>query len=1151
MAATTWYRWTAPSDGRWEFNAPDRVILVMVGDELGSLRLVGGLPSSTVQFPAAGGKEYRVAVAERNAQGLGTDYSFRWYPVNGGLTSNDSFANARSTDDSPSSAFVVEADDASTVQPGEPMETGVRTKWWSWEAPADDLYTWRLEDDGEVVPTYPKMRVTVFTGSALENLHLAAATGPGAPFDFLLDGTTGERYWIAAGFPNGHPAAYEQYRASAKLVWGSTPDNDEMAGAVALAGAAGSFTGSNAFATGARGERSSILGRSTLWWTYEAPASGWVRFEVEGDGGPWTLTVHRDGADGFGGPKMLASDRWQRSEGEVLFEARKGVRYTIALGVRGGGRGGEFTLRWEEADDPGWLRYAGRLADGDRDSHGSPVEIRSPGDLAVHASGTPLYLASGIGLQVFERNRQTGPLDHVQLLETDLDLSRASLIWDAQRDRLLADDCGTWHSFVPVAGGPQLESLGEMDVSDDPGRCAVELLMDAVGSNLYRVSGQHLEHFDIEDGGDLRFVEETTVGATLYRALLSNGGEHLYAVSNRLLVFERDAESGQLTQTDFEATLHHDRHLAVPPPPLAITDDDAHLFVFDNYGARANLFSLEDPLNPERLATLSQFWDAPIPFRTNRCRFADTWGELPAVDVFCPGLAYAARWDPDAVRLEGTDYLSERQADRFNGVPLPDFGAPAGFVASPDDHHLYLATPTHGILTFGRGPSADGESTGPDLVVMSPSVDDPEPAPGAAFTLSAAIRNQGEDEAAATTLRFYRSVDASIDEADTEVGAVEVPIIAASGSSDHSIDLTAPDEAGSYYYGACVDEVAGESDVENNCSTAVAVTVSGNGDTGEPDLVVESPSVSDDRPGPGGTFELTATVRNNGTGTSASTTLRYYRSTNTTITIRDTEVGTDAVPRIAASGTTEQSIRLTAPNDAGTYYYGACVDDVDDESDVENNCSDAVAVTVPEADPEPDLVVESPTASETEVGPSGSFTLGATVRNRGDGDAPETTLRFYRSANATISRGDTEVGTNPVAELVAAGTTDESIEVTAPSEAGTYYYGACADAVEDESNTNNNCSGSVAVTVVDEEESYCRAEDVLNPGDSCDIYSTNIDFSVSSSGQGCVLAAGITLCQGGDIDHSNRSLNGEIYSLRATRDGNSWEIEEVDPAPPD
>ena len=51
--------------------------------------------------------------------------------------------------------------------------------------------------------------------------------------------------------------------------------------------------------------------------------------------------------------------------------------------------------------------------------------------------------------------------------------------------------------------------------------------------------------------------------------------------------------------------------------------------------------------------------------------------------------------------------------------------------------------------------------------------------------------------------------------------------------------------------------------------------------------------------------------------------------------------------------------------------------------------------------------------------------------------------------------------------LAASGTSSESVALTAPSTAGTYYYGACVDAVVRESDTNNNCSASVQVTVLD------------------------------------------------------------------------------------
>ena len=234
--------------------------------------------------------------------------------------------------------------------------------------------------------------------------------------------------------------------------------------------------------------------------------------------------------------------------------------------------------------------------------------------------------------------------------------------------------------------------------------------------------------------------------------------------------------------------------------------------------------------------------------------------------------------------------------------------------------------------------------------------------------------------------------------------------------------------------------------------------------TGSPaDLVVESASVSDSTLTPGQSFTLRATVRNQGTGQSAATTLRYYRSSNRTISTRDTQVGTDAVSALGASRTSAESIRLTAPSSEGTYYYGACVVSVSDESNTRNNCSTGIRVTVEARSP--DLVVESVSVSESSLTTGQSFTLNATVRNQGMGASVATTLRYYRSTNATISTQDTEVGTDAVGALAAAGTSAESISLTAPSSEGTYYYGACVAGVSDESDTRNNCSRGVRVTV--------------------------------------------------------------------------------------
>ena len=353
-----------------------------------------------------------------------------------------------------------------------------------------------------------------------------------------------------------------------------------------------------------------------------------------------------------------------------------------------------------------------------------------------------------------------------------------------------------------------------------------------------------------------------------------------------------------------------------------------------------------------------------------------------------------------------------------------------------------------------------GAAPAPDLVVDAPTVSDATPTAGARITLNATVRNQGNGRSDSTTLRYYQSTDSTITTGDTEVDTDYVSSLAASRSGNESVNLTAPTNPGTYYLGACVDAVTGESDTTNNCSAAVTVTV---GAALTPDLVVDAPTLSDSNPSVGARYTLDTRVRNQGNGRSDSTTLRYYESADSTITTGDRELDTDYVSRLDPSESGDESVRLTAVN-AGTYYLGACVDAVTSESDTTNNCSVAVAVTIG-AVPMPDLVVDTPTVSNTAPAAGASITLSATVRNQGSGDANSTTLRYYQSTDSTITASDTQVGTDLVSGLNASGSGSESVSLTAPSTAGTYYYGACVDAVTDESDTTNNCSSAVPVTV--------------------------------------------------------------------------------------
>ena len=130
---------------------------------------------------------------------------------------------------------------------------------------------------------------------------------------------------------------------------------------------------------------------------------------------------------------------------------------------------------------------------------------------------------------------------------------------------------------------------------------------------------------------------------------------------------------------------------------------------------------------------------------------------------------------------------------------------------------------------------------------------------------------------------------------------------------------------------------------------------------------------------PGENFPLDAKVRNLGGAASAATTLRWYLSTDSTISTTDAAIGAAAIARIEAGGGMDTQLRRAAPFTRGTYHYGACVDPVCGESDTTNNCSPPAMATVQTG---PDLEIGY---AEVDVDrDAGLVTWVAVVRNIGD-----------------------------------------------------------------------------------------------------------------------------------------------------------------------
>ena len=355
---------------------------------------------------------------------------------------------------------------------------------------------------------------------------------------------------------------------------------------------------------------------------------------------------------------------------------------------------------------------------------------------------------------------------------------------------------------------------------------------------------------------------------------------------------------------------------------------------------------------------------------------------------------------------------------------------------------------------------------GPDLIVPERWASDDTLAPNESFTLSARVRNQGGSAARRSTLRYWISDDiiggwSRLDD------TLSVPPLRQGGSWLSSRTLTAPSDAGTYLYAACVDSVPRESDTSNNCSTGVPVTVA----VGSPDLVVSTVSVDDDTLDPGQTTFLHYTVHNQGSGAAAgSPQVTAFRSADATIWWDDTSIATSthvSIDSLGAGQTVSGSTWMPAAPSSGTWYYGACVQSAEGESSTTNNCSTGVPVTV--AVGSPDLVVSTVSVDDDTLDPGQTTFLNYTVRNEGDDAAagsPRVTA--FRSADATIWWDDTSIATSThvsIDSLGAGQTVSGSTWMPAAPSSGTWYYGACVESAEGESNTGNNCSIGVRVTV--------------------------------------------------------------------------------------
>ncbi len=339
----------------------------------------------------------------------------------------------------------------------------------------------------------------------------------------------------------------------------------------------------------------------------------------------------------------------------------------------------------------------------------------------------------------------------------------------------------------------------------------------------------------------------------------------------------------------------------------------------------------------------------------------------------------------------------------------------------------------------------------PDLVVDTPTVDRDSVQVGGEFTVTAVVRNQGNAEAQSlNTLRLYESFDSRITSNDPQVAADSVIPLGAGQATEVSVRVEGPSFAGTRFYGVCVDSPPNETNTRNNCSAGVPVVFWQPNRAPLPRDSIRAPTLE-----PGDTFR---------------TSLGRFFIDPDRDPLRYAAESSDASIATTSISGNLLTVEAKAP---GVATITVTARDVTTRRPGSFTATQRFEVSV-RLRPRPDLVVDLAQDSFS-IGPQHSFFVNAVVRNEGTRDVPSgTTVRFFLSSDTTIGTADTEVGSVTLGALPESGRETTSVSLTSPAAVGIHYYGACVEAVDEETRTDNNCSGALAV-LVDEEKPPNRA----------------------------------------------------------------------------
>ncbi|WP_437586059.1 CARDB domain-containing protein [Sorangium sp. So ce1000] len=341
----------------------------------------------------------------------------------------------------------------------------------------------------------------------------------------------------------------------------------------------------------------------------------------------------------------------------------------------------------------------------------------------------------------------------------------------------------------------------------------------------------------------------------------------------------------------------------------------------------------------------------------------------------------------------------------------------------------------------------------PDLIVSSVS-GPPSVLPGSGFNAAVTVCNQGTTPTYGADVELFLSSDGAITPSDVHAGNAYVPGLNPGQCASIAVPASAYVPDGAHHLGAIVDP-NGALDELIETNNAAAGGVIGVGYA--PDLVVSSvsgpPSVI-----PGGGFDVSVTVCNQGTQTSYGTQVELLLSADATLTMTDSPAGNAPVPYLDPGQCATVTFPASAYVPDGAYHLGAIVDRYGWVPElIETNNAEASAVIG--VGYWPDLIV-SAVSGPPSVLPGSGFDASVTVCNQGTQPSYGAAVELYLSADATLTAGDTPVGSGMVSFLAPGQCATVPVPAYLYAPDGAYRLGAIVDRYDwqKELNESNNAA---------------------------------------------------------------------------------------------